>query len=394
MARNGSGVYSLPANSAAPAVATTLIESASFNSVMNDVATALTGSLAANGETTVTNNIPLAGFKLTGVGAATARTDAATLATIQDATGVYAGTVGGTADVITLTLVPALTAYAAGQRFSFIASGANTTNVTVNVNGLGAKAVTKNGTTALVAGDIASGAIVDMIYDGTRFQLAQFYTIPATIAATTIELGAGATDTTLTRASAGVLAVEGVNVITTTTGDARYMKQGLVTVPVLAGGMQAATTNGASLGIIESGTNKVLYKTLDFDWTTQEFAGFAVPFPKSYNNGTVTFQPIWTFASSSGGVVWALQALACSDGDAIDTAYGTEQTSTDTALTAGQVHVGPTSAAITIAGTPATSDFVFFRIKRNPSDGSDTLGADARLLGIRLFFTQNAADDT
>ena len=80
------------------------------------------------------------------------------------------------------------------------------------------------------------------------------------------------------------------------------------------------------------------------------------------------------------------------DDDASDVAYGTEQTSTDTALTAGDVHVGPTSAAITIGGTPATGDIVFFRIKRNVAD--DTLGADARLIAIRLFFTQNAADDT
>lgn len=172
------------------------------------------------------------------------------------------------------------------------------------------------------------------------------------------------------------------------------MKQGLVTIPVLAAAMQPATTNGAAAGVVETATNKVLYKTLDFDQTTQEFAGFAIPMPKSWNDGTITFQPIWTFASSSGGVVWALQAVACSDGDAGDVAYGTEQTSTDTALTAGQVHIGPTSAAITIAGTPATNDLIFFRVKRNPADGSDTLAADARLLGIRIFFTQNLADDT
>jgi hypothetical protein len=41
----------------------------------------------------------------------------------------------------------------------------------VNVSGLGAKAITKNGTTALVAGDVPSGALVAIIYDGTQFQL-------------------------------------------------------------------------------------------------------------------------------------------------------------------------------------------------------------------------------
>jgi signal transduction histidine kinase len=81
-------------------------------------------------------------------------------------TGVYVATVGGTADVITLTPSPAITSYTAGKKFSFIASGANTTNVTVNVSGLGARAITKNGATALVAGDITSGALIEISDDG------------------------------------------------------------------------------------------------------------------------------------------------------------------------------------------------------------------------------------
>jgi hypothetical protein len=170
MPRNGSGVYSPPAANY-PAVSGTLITAANRNAVDADLATALTGSIAVNGESVVTANIPMSGNKLTGLGAATARTDAASLANIQDGTGVYVGTVGGTADVITLTVSPAIASYVAGQSFAFIASGANTTNVTVNVSGLGAKAVTKNGSTALVAGDIASGALITITYDGTRFQL-------------------------------------------------------------------------------------------------------------------------------------------------------------------------------------------------------------------------------
>ena len=182
MAFNGSGVYVLPAADT-PAVANTLIESTKYNNVNTDLATALSTAILKDGQQTVTANIPFGGFKLTGVGAATARTDAATLASIQDGTGVYVATVGGTADVITLTPSPAITAYAAGQTFRFISSGANTTNVTVNISGLGAKAVTKNGTTALAANDIPSGNIVSITYDGTRFQL-------GTVGAATIPTGA------------------------------------------------------------------------------------------------------------------------------------------------------------------------------------------------------------
>lgn len=165
---NGSGSASLAGTDA---VANALIESANRNTRDNDIASMLSNTLCKDGQSTPTANIPLGGYKLTGVGAATARTDAASLANIQDGTGVYVATVGGTADVITLTPSPAIAAYAAGQTFRFLASGANTTNVTVAVSGLAAKAITKAGTVALIAGDLPSGGMIAITYDGTRFIL-------------------------------------------------------------------------------------------------------------------------------------------------------------------------------------------------------------------------------
>jgi hypothetical protein len=109
--------------------------------------------------------------KLTGLATPTLRTDATSLGSIQDGVGVYGATVGGSGNAITVTLVPAVAAYAAGQKFSFIAGAANTGGVTVNINGIGAKAITKVGTTALVANDILAASLVEMEYDGTRFQL-------------------------------------------------------------------------------------------------------------------------------------------------------------------------------------------------------------------------------
>jgi hypothetical protein len=79
--------------------------------------------------------------------------------------------VAGTADVITGTLTPALTSYVTGDIFTFVVGSTNTTNVTINIDGLGAKAVTVNGSTALVAGALPSGKAVQIGYDGTRFQL-------------------------------------------------------------------------------------------------------------------------------------------------------------------------------------------------------------------------------
>lgn len=199
-----------------------------------------------------------------------------------------------------------------------------------------------------------------------------------------IELG-HATDTTLSRSAAGILAVEGTPVV----------KAGKHTVWVPASSMTPNTTNGAATGTVEMTTNKNMFNTLDFDTTTQEFAQFEVFLPKSWDLGTVTFIPVWSHASTSTnfGVVWGLCGVARSDDDAGDVAFGTAQTSTDTGGTTNDIYIGPESSAITIAGSPATGDTVQFRVQRNPSDGSDTMAIDARLHGIKLLITTNAATD-
>jgi hypothetical protein len=51
------------------------------------------------------------------------------------------------------------------------------------------------------------------------------------------------------------------------------------------------------------------------------------------------------------------------------------------------------SSAMTIAGSPADDDICFFQLYRDAADGSDTFTGDARLLGIKLFFTTDAAND-
>lgn len=206
----------------------------------------------------------------------------------------------------------------------------------------------------------------------------------ATHTAGTLELGA-ASDTTLARSAAGIVTVEGTPL----------KKAGRETIWIPAGAIFASTTNGASRGLVEMTTNKNMFSTLDYDTTTQEFGQFEIHFPKSWDLGTVTFQPVWSHAATTTnfGVVWALQGIARSDDDAGDVAFGTEQTSTDTGGTTNDIYVGPESAAITIGGTPAAGDTVQFQIKRAPANGSDTMAIDARLHGLRLFFTSNAATD-
>jgi hypothetical protein len=169
---------------------------------------------------------------------------------------------------------------------------------------------------------------------------------------------------------------------------------GRQTVFVPASAMLPRVTNGAAAGSLETSTNKVNVSTLDFDATTQELAQFSVAMPKGWDEGTVTFDAIWCHAATTTNfnVAWSLAGLALSDGNALDTAFGTAVQITDTGGTTNAVYDSPESAAVTIGNTPAESDYLVFQVARVVGIGSN-LAVDARLLGVRLFYTVNAGND-
>ena len=51
------------------------------------------------------------------------------------------------------------------------------------------------------------------------------------------------------------------------------------------------------------------------------------------------------------------------------------------------------SSALTIAGSPADDQLCYFQINRETTDGNDDMAEDARLIGIKLFFTTDAKND-
>ena len=107
MSRNGSGVYSLPAGN--PVVTNTTISSTWANNTLSDIATALTDSLAADGQTTATGNLQMGNNKITGLATLTVSTDAVTKAYADalvdgSASGSFTNlTVTGTSTLNTLT---------------------------------------------------------------------------------------------------------------------------------------------------------------------------------------------------------------------------------------------------------------------------------------------------
>lgn len=169
MPRNGTGTYNLPAGQ--PVTSGTVISSTTHNTLTADLANALTGSIAADGQTPATANLPMGGYKHTNVAAATTRTEYPTSGQVQDGSIVSLTSIAGTANAITATAAVSMSAYATGQRFSFIVGTTNTGATTININSIGAKTIKTNSTQDLGGGNLLAGTVAEIYYDGTNFQL-------------------------------------------------------------------------------------------------------------------------------------------------------------------------------------------------------------------------------
>jgi len=169
---------------------------------------------------------------------------------------------------------------------------------------------------------------------------------------------------------------------------------GKQTIWIPAGAMNPRVTSGPESVKVQLGTNQTLVTTLAFDTASAEYAQFTIRMPKSWNEGTVTFAPVWTANSTStNGVAWALQAKAIGNDETIDAAWGTAVVVTDAnTATAYQNHLATESGAVTVANA-SELEWVIFEIYRDVSNGSDTLAVDALLTGVNIYYTTDAATD-
>ena len=155
------------------------------------------------------------------------------------------------------------------------------------------------------------------------------------------------------------------------------------------------TTNPADAASVETTALRPELKVLDFDASTAQYAQFAIAMPKSWNLGTVTYQVFWSPSNTNtDDCIFGLQGVSCTEGDTADVAFGTAVEVTDAGIgTVEDVQMTAESGAITIAGSPANDDQTFFQLYRDAADGSDTFTGDARVLGIKLFYTTDEAND-
>ena len=178
-----------------------------------------------------------------------------------------------------------------------------------------------------------------------------------------------------------------------TNSSAAVKVAGLQTIYVPATAMYPTTTSGCGgLSQVELSNGPEL-RCLDFDASSDENAQFTVCFPKSWNEGTITFQAFWTVTGTDDGTVaWGLSGVSIADDASVNTAFGTNVVATAKAFsgTSNDMTVSAASGAVTVASA-AVDTQTYFQVMRDVSADDQT--GDARLLGIKLFFTTDAKND-
>jgi hypothetical protein len=177
------------------------------------------------------------------------------------------------------------------------------------------------------------------------------------------------------------------------TGPLMFTRTGVRrTIYINAGAMIPRATAGAAPGTVELPANKTMFDCMDFDTATEENVGFWVTLPGTWDLTALTAKFHWTAASGTGTVKWDIAAKCCIDGVNIDTtALGTEATSgADTMLGANIMHVTATTGALTPAATLSANRPIYFQVSRDTA--TDTLGVDARLLGVTIEYQESPAE--
>ena len=299
--------------------------------------------------------------------------------------------------------------YVSGTGSSVAFTGGDTSSKIVYGTGSGSNPniidlgfVTTTGTQTLTNKTLTSPKIGTSILDTNGLQLALLTATSSAVNEVTLANAATGNNPTLTASgddsNIGIaLKTKGTGIIQAedSGGTVAAVKiAGKETMWIPAPAMYGADTNGADAQQVETTAVRPDMKVLDFDASTAEYAQFSVGFPKSWAAGTVTYQVYWTPSSTNtGDCIFGLQGVSCGDSDTIDVAFGTGVEVTDAGIgTVEDQQITAESGAVTITAA-AVGAQTYFQLYRDAADGSDTFTGDARVLGMRLFFTTSAAND-
>jgi len=171
MARDGSGTFSLLVSMSANESAGLNIISSAFDTMMDDVASAITDSIDRDGQSDPTGNLAMAGFRHTGVGSAAAANEYLRTDQYQQGNTVFASASTSATNAYGVSLVPAITTYTEGLTILFRPDETNTGSANLHADGVSAARLTKGANTTLASGDVVANGLYMAVYSSGNFKL-------------------------------------------------------------------------------------------------------------------------------------------------------------------------------------------------------------------------------
>lgn len=154
-----------------------------------------------------------------------------------------------------------------------------------------------------------------------------------------------------------------------------------------AGGWGSITNGADNRTQLESTTNKVNQNIVPFADAATEYLEWTGFLPHNYDGGTIQAQFYWRAdTASTNGVAFLIQGNAYGNNEVVDLAWPTAVTVVDNNTGQNKINISDLSSALTLSGTPVAGELVQFRVNRNSANGSDTLAADAQLIGVRVQY--------
>ena len=154
--------------------------------------------------------------------------------------------VSGT-NTITGNTVTAYTELVAGFLVRLIPAVTNTNATTLNVNGTGAEAVTKNGASALVGGELIAGQAYLLLWDGTEWQILGQIGITFTLANGDILVG-NASNVPTAVAPSGDVSMTNAGVFTVLSAAGNFLVSGNLEAVTAGKGLQIKGGSNARVG--------------------------------------------------------------------------------------------------------------------------------------------------
>lgn len=273
-------------------------------------------------------------------------------AALRLATPFWLTSVSGT-NTITASRTPTLTAYTSGVPYRLKVANTNSSSVTLNIDGVGAKSIKRytatGGETALVSGDIQQNSIIEVIYDSAA------------------DSGSGAfiLQTPVANVSSGP-------------GKKIFL------------GVNDFNTVSAAAKANHNSSSGVRWTQNSFDTTTVEYMISQCRLPDDYAGGNIKFLVHFVIEGSySGGVVWGLTATALVNGTNLNSVTeGTMGLSSKTGISnsGSYAYVSNASSAFAIGGVAEAGAFVTLELSRVTGDASDTIGGDVEFLGLTIEY--------